>query len=126
MSQGAIAVLLFAGFVFHAPWMIVVTTLLALADAAVGPAEGPVGTLFTRGLGPRLGTPRRTIGSRSTLRDHSIVLAGALLIGTVLVFLGIDWLAWVIALLVAIVAALAGGAGWFLGVEAAARRGRKG
>jgi hypothetical protein len=131
-AQGMLAVLLLAGFVFRNEWLLFASTLLALADAGTGPEHGPVSRVYRRIAAryegkARGGAPVPPIAvSARGLRVHAAVVAGACTAATLLELAGVGGLAWFVALLTAAVAALAGGARWFLGAELLTRDGDDG
>ena len=115
-EQGVIAFVLLVGFTFRAELLIPVVTAVLAASGAVGPRRAPLPRVFSAVIGDRL-EPADTLVDRQTVRLSMLVQTGALLIASLFVFLGLGFLAWIIAL--AVVAAAAFDAATGSWVEAA-------
>ena len=95
---------LLVGFAFGAELLIPVVTVVLAASGAVGPRRAPLPRLFSAVVGDRLEPPDAFV-DRQTVRLSVLVQTGALLIASLFVFLGLGFLAWVVALAVAATAA---------------------
>jgi len=122
LEQGAVAIVLLAGFVFGTPYTIPAAGLLCAADAVLGP-HGPVPAVWTALLADRLGPPRRT-ETASAARLQSLVVTGALALAMLVLLAGAEDLATLVALAVAVVAALETTGLFSVGAELD-RRGRR-
>ncbi len=100
-----VAVVLLIGFTFRAELLIPVVTVVLAVSGAVGPRRAPLPRLFSAVIGDRL-EPADTFVDRQTVRLSVLVQTGALLLASLLVFVGIGLLAWVIALAIVATAAL--------------------
>lgn len=111
VGQTIIAVALVVGFVFSAPVVIPIAMVVVGIGAIAGPANDPLSRLSTslveRGFGHRPGTPRRParLEDPQALRTSTVAEAITLGAATVFVVAGVNSLAWVFGLLVAVVAA---------------------
>ena len=104
-QQGVIALVLLIGFAFRADLLIPAVTVVVAVSGAVGPRRAPLPRLFSAVAGDRLEPPERLV-DRQTIRLSVLVQTGALLIASLFVFVGLDLLAWVVALAVVATAAL--------------------
>jgi len=104
-QQGVIALVLLIGFAFRADLLIPAVTVVVAVSGAVGPRRAPLPRLFSAVAGDRL-EPPETLVDRQTIRLSVLVQTGALLIASLFVFVGLDLLAWVVALAVVATAAL--------------------
>lgn len=115
-NQGILAFALLAGFVFHASWVIPVWGVVLALGAAFGPRYGPFLRLFREVIAPRLGPP-------TTMEDprppRFAALIGTIFLGaaTLLLAGGESGIAWILALIVAGLAALASATGICIGCE---------
>jgi hypothetical protein len=115
LQQGAVTVVLLAGFVFGIPWMIPIAALLPGLDAALV-ARGPTARLWQRLIAGRAG-PARTSDTPTTFRTQSLAVFSALVIATLVFLAGVGWLAAVMSILVAVLAALCATGLFNLGAE---------
>jgi hypothetical protein len=116
VQQGATAVALLAGFVFHVDLVLPIWTLILLIDLVAGPRAGPVGQVF-RLLGERRLRPPRAFHPASRARANALPEAGALTVATLLWAVGIGVLGWIIALVVAAAAAYSAATDTCVGCE---------
>jgi hypothetical protein len=103
-EQGVVAFVLLVGFTFQAELLIPVVTAVLAVSGAVGPRRSPLPRVFSAVAGDRLEPPDAFV-DRQTVRLSVLVQTGALLVASVLVFLGAGALAWIIALAVVATAA---------------------
>jgi Domain of unknown function (DUF4395) len=96
-EQGVLALVLLIGFTFQAELLIPVVTVVLAVSGAVGPRRAPLPRLFSAVAGDRLEPPDAFV-DRQTVRLSVLVQTAALLVASALVFLGVDFLAWIIAL----------------------------
>ena len=96
-EQGVLALVLLVGFTFQAELLIPVVTVVLAVSGAVGPRRAPLPRLFSAVAGDRLEPPDAFV-DRQTVRLSVLVQTAALLVASALVFLGVDFLAWIIAL----------------------------
>jgi hypothetical protein len=120
-QQGAVAVILLAAFVFQLPVLIPVAALLPGLDAVLG-AGGPSRRFWRGVLAARMG-PARTQDSAGAFRTQSLAVFTALVIATLVWLAGLDGLAFVLAILVALLAALCATGLFNLGTELDRRKG---
>jgi hypothetical protein len=99
-EQGVMALLLLAGFAFRAELVIPITTVLLAISGAVGPEREPIAKFFAIGVTERLGPPAE-LADAQTLRLAILVQTGVLLVASLIGFLGLETLAWLVALVVA-------------------------
>ncbi len=99
LEQGAVAVLLLAGFVFSNPWMIPLAAALTGLDAALG-RSGPTPALWRAVVAARLGAPR-SFETTGAARAQALCVFGFLVIATLLVLAGAGTIAAILAVLVA-------------------------
>jgi hypothetical protein len=111
-EQGVVAFVLLVGFTFQAELLIPIVTAVLAVSGAVGPRRSPLPRLFSALAGDRLEPPDAFV-DRQTVRLSLLVQTGALLVASLLVFLGVGVLAWIIALAVVATAAFdAATGGW--------------
>ena len=96
-EQSVLALVLLVGFTFQAELLIPVVTVVLAVSGAVGPRRAPLPRLFSAVAGDRLEPPDAFV-DRQTVRLSVLVQTAALLVASALVFLGVDFLAWIIAL----------------------------
>ena len=120
IQQGAVTVVLLAGFVFQIPWMIPVAAVLPGLDAALV-RRGPTARLWAAVLAERAG-PAKTSDSAGAFRTQSLAVFSALVIATLVFLAGLDWLATLLGILVAVLAALCATGRFSLGSELDRRR----
>ena len=96
-EQGVLALVLLIGFTFQAELLIPVVTVVLAVSGAVGPRRAPLPRLFSAVAGDRLEPPDAFV-DRQTMRLSVLVQTAALLVASALVFLGVGFLAWIIAL----------------------------
>ena len=111
-EQGVLALVLLVGFVFRAELLIPVVTVVLATSGAVGPRRAPLPRLFSAVAGDRLEAPDAFV-DRQTVRLAVLVQTAALLVASLLIFVGVGFLAWIIALAVVATAAYdAATGGW--------------
>jgi hypothetical protein len=115
-QQGATAVVLLAGFVFHLDLLVPVWTLVLLVDLVAGPRSGPVGRLFHLVGGRRLSPPRR-VHPASRVRSNALPEVVILLVASLIQVLGIGLLSWIVTLAVAAAAAYSAATDTCVGCE---------
>lgn len=98
-EQGAVALVLLAGFVFQIELVIPAVTALLALSGAVGPRRAPLARLYAAATRNWL-EPPDSLADPETLRLTAVVQTGVLLLASALVFLGVGGLAWFVALLV--------------------------
>jgi hypothetical protein len=107
--QGVVAVVLLAGFVFRSDWVMPVLAVLLLA-AAASPRVDAFAIAFEAILASRVGTAQLR-DDASAVRFDALVTGIVLGLATGTLALGLGGVAWLLALLVAAVAALGAVAG---------------
>lgn len=115
-NQGALALSLVVGFVFGHSWVIPLWAVFLALGAAFGSRYGPFLRLYADLIAPRLGTPKVLEDPRpprfaATLGAGFLTLASLALVG------GLGFVAWTLALMVAVLAALASVSGLCIGCE---------
>ncbi len=103
-EQGVIALLLLVGFTFQTELLIPVVTALLAVSGALGPRRALLPRLFASTIGDRLERTDALVDVQ-TARLSVTVQTGVLVVASVLVFLDVDFLAWLIALAVVATAA---------------------
>ncbi len=98
-EQGVIALVLLIGFTFQVELLIPVVTVVLAVSGAVGPQRAPLPRLFSAVAGDRLEAPGVFV-DRQTVRLSVLLQTSALVVASGLVFLGLGFLAWIIALAV--------------------------
>jgi Domain of unknown function (DUF4395) len=98
-EQGAVAFVLLCGFVFQAELLIPAVTAVLAVSGAVGPRRAPLPRLFSAVVADRL-EPPETFVDRQTVRLSVLVQTGVLAVASVLVFLDLGFLGWILALAV--------------------------
>jgi cytochrome c biogenesis protein CcdA len=98
-EQGVVALVLLIGFTFQAELLIPVVTVVLALSGAVGPRRAPLPRLFSAVVGDRLEPPDAFV-DRQTVRLSVLVQTGALVVASLLVFVGLGVLAWIVALAV--------------------------
>jgi Domain of unknown function (DUF4395) len=99
-EQGLVALLLLGGFAFRAELVIPITTVLLAISGAVGPEREPLAQLLAFGMTDRM-RPASELVDAQTLRLAIIVQTGILLVASLIGFIGLEPLAWLLALAVA-------------------------
>jgi hypothetical protein len=112
-EQGVVALILLLAFTFQAELLIPAVTALLAVSGAVGPERAPIPRVFVAAVGDRL-EPTDARADRQTLRLTVAVQTGVLLLASALVGLGVGGLAWRIALLVVVTAAIDSATGSWL------------
>jgi hypothetical protein len=115
LQQGAVTVLLLAGFVFSVPAMYPIAAGLTGCDAALG-RMGPTPAVWRLLVAPRVGPPK-TFDRPAAARAQALVVFGALVVVTLLVLAGIGGVATVLAVIVAGVTAACATGLFCLGAE---------
>jgi hypothetical protein len=100
-----VALVLLIGFTFQIELLIPAVTVLLAVSGAVGPRRAPMPRLFAAATRDLI-EPADTLANPYTLRLTVTVQTGVLLVASLLVFLGVGGLAWFIALVVVVTAAL--------------------
>jgi hypothetical protein len=103
-EQGFVAFVLLIGFTFQAELLIPVVTVVLALSGAVGPRRAPLPRLFSAVAGDRLEPPDAFV-DRQTVRLSVLVQTGVLAVASLLVFVGLGGLAWIVALAVVATAA---------------------
>jgi hypothetical protein len=103
-EQSVVALLLLLGFTFQTALLIPAVTALLAVSGALGPRRALLPRLFSSTIGDRLERTDALVDVQ-TARLSVIVQTGVLLLASVLVFLNVDFLAWLIALAVVATAA---------------------
>ena len=98
-EQGAVAVALLVGFTFQLELLIPAVTVVLAVSGAVGPRRAALPRMFSAVLGDRLEPPDSLV-DRQTVRLSVLVQTGALLVASLLVFLDLGFLGWIVALAV--------------------------
>jgi hypothetical protein len=99
LQQGAVTVMLLAGFVFQVEWMIPAAAALPGLDAALG-RGGPTPTVWRLAVADRLGPPK-TLERAAAARAQALCVFGALVVATLLILGDLGGLATVLAIAVA-------------------------
>jgi Domain of unknown function (DUF4395) len=120
LQQGVVTVLLLAGFVFGILWMIPIAAVLPGLDAALVGA-GPTARLWRALLADRV-SPARSSDTPAAFRTQSLAVFSALVIATLVFLAGLDWLATILSILVAVLAAACATGLFNLGAELDRRR----
>ena len=113
--QALIAVIVLAAFVFRQIWILPVLGVLVGAGAAFGPQGNPLHRLFAAWVAPRL-PAARSHEEASALRVQDAFATALLALATLAMVIGLNAVAWIIALVEAGVAAVAATTGVHLGV----------
>jgi hypothetical protein len=103
LEQAIVGVLLLAGFAFRAELVIPITTVLLAISGAIGPEREPIARLLATGLTERAHLPPELV-DRQTLRLAVLVETALLLVASLVGFIGLEPLAWLVALTVAALA----------------------
>jgi len=124
LNQAVLAIGLAVAFVFELRWLVPAFALVLFSGAAFGPRYSPILRLYAELIRPRLGPPAELEDPRPP--RFAAAVGVVFLVGSTLAFLaGASALAWVLALVVAALAALAAVTGICVGCElyvAVARR----
>lgn len=115
-NQAVLAVALLGGFLLDWRWVIPVWSVVLAASAISGARYGPFLRLYASAIRPRLGPPRHLEDPRPP-RFAASVGTGFLILGTVALVAGLPGVAWALALVVAVLAALAAATGLCIGCE---------
>lgn len=113
--QGAVAVILLAAFVFRQIWILPVLGVLVGAGAAFGPAGNPFHRIFAGFVSPRL-SAAKSHEDAATIRLQDVLAVALLGAATLCILIGLDAVAWIVALTEAGIAAVAATTGVHLGV----------
>jgi hypothetical protein len=103
-EQAVLALVLLIGFTFQLELLIPAVTAVLALSGALGPRRAPLPRLFSVVAGDRL-EPADVLVDRQTVRVSVLVQIGVLLIASLFVFVDLDLLAWVVALVVVATAA---------------------
>jgi Domain of unknown function (DUF4395) len=96
-AQGVVAVVLLAAFVFRQIWVVPVLGVLVGAGAAFGPDGNPFHRAFGAYVAPRL-SPVTHHEDAAAVRAQDALATALLGLATVTMLIGVDLVAWVIAL----------------------------
>ena len=107
--------ILLAAFVFRQIWVVPVVGVLVGAGAAFGPPGSPFHRVFTAYVLPRL-SAASSYEEAATIRAQDVLATALLGAATLALLIGLNVLAWIIALFEAGVAAVAATTGSHLGV----------
>lgn len=115
-NQAVLATALVIGFAFDLRWIAPVFAVVLLSGAAFGPKYGPFLRLYAVLIRPRLGPPSELEDPRPP--RFAAAVGVLFLVGATLAFvLGATTLGWILALVVAALAALAAITGICVGCE---------
>ncbi len=115
-NQGVLATALVIGFVFDQRWVAPLFALVLFAGSAFGSRYGPFLRLYAEAIKPRLAPPRELEDPRPP--RFAAAVGVVFLVGATLAFaLGAAVVGWVLALIVAALAALAAVTGICVGCE---------
>ncbi|MBV8949857.1 MAG: DUF4395 family protein [Actinobacteria bacterium] len=123
VQQGATAIALLAGFVFHIDLLLPIWTLVLGLDAVAPPGHGPIGSLYHLVVGDRVGPPK-LVHPASRLRANALPEAAVLVLGSAIMLLGAGVVGWILGLVVAAGAAYSAATDACVGCEMT-RRGRR-
>lgn len=115
-NQGALALSLVVGFVFGVWWVIPLWAVFLALGAAFGSRYGPFLRLYAEVVAPRLG-PATTLEDPRPPRFAATLGAGFLVLASLALVGGLGAIAWILALIVAALAALASASGLCVGCE---------
>lgn len=115
-NQTVLALALAVGFVLDQRWVIPVWAVVLAAGAALGPRYGPFLRIYSAWVRPRLGPPSHLEDPRPP-RFAATLGTVFLAAGMVALLVGAPGPAWVLALVVAALAALAAVTGLCVGCE---------
>jgi hypothetical protein len=104
-EQGVVALLLLVGFTFQVELLIPAVTVLLAVSGALGPRRAPLPRLFAAATADVV-EPADTLVDPHIVRLTVTIQTGVLFLASVLVLLGVGGLAWFIALVVVVTAAL--------------------
>ncbi len=115
-NQACIAIVLLVAFVGNWPWAVPAVAVVILAGAALGPRFGPFLVIYATMIRPRLGPPSELEDPRPP--RFSAFFGTLVLAASTAAFVADQInLAWVLALIVAVLAGLAAGSGICVGCE---------
>lgn len=115
-NQAALALSLVVGFVFGLWWVIPLWAVFLALGAAFGSRYGPFLRLYSEVVAPRLGPPT-TVEDPRPPRFAATLGAGFLALSSLALIGGLGAIAWILALVVAVLAALASVSGLCIGCE---------
>jgi hypothetical protein len=104
-EQGVVALVLLVGFTFQVELLIPAVTVLLAVSGALGPRRAPLPRLFAAATADVV-EPADTLVDPHIVRLTVTIQTGVLFLASVLVLLGVGGLAWFIALVVVVTAAL--------------------
>jgi Domain of unknown function (DUF4395) len=104
-EQGVVALVLLVGFTFQIELLIPAVTVLLAVSGALGPRRAPLPRLFAAATADVV-EPADTLVDPHIVRLTVTIQTGVLFLASVLVLLGVGGLAWFIALVVVVTAAL--------------------
>lgn len=114
-DEGALAVLLIAGFVFGAVWAIPLCAVVFAIGPVFGPANGPFLRLFHSLVRPRLPAP--VLEDSRPPRFAALLAVVILAVASGFLLLGASGLGWILALIVAVASAVSATTGICAGCE---------
>lgn len=115
-NQAVLAATLLVGFALDQRWVVPLLAVVLLLGAALGPRYGPFLRLYAELVRPRLGPPAELEDPRPP-RFAAAVGVACLAAATVAFVAGASVVGWVLALIVAALAALAAVTGLCVGCE---------
>ncbi len=113
-DQAVVSVGLLAGFVFNVAWVIPLFAVVLVIDAVLGHQYGPLLRIWSDLLAPRVGAATNLEDPRPP-RFAAVVGALLLVLACLLLLAGAVGVAWVAALIVAVLAALGAATGLCVG-----------
>jgi hypothetical protein len=119
-SQGVVAIVLLAAFVFRQMWVVPVLAVPVGAGAAFGPGGNPLLRLFAGFVAPRI-SKAVTFEDPAALRAQDVLEVALLGVAILALLISLNVVAWVIALVVAGIAATAATTGVHVGIAVADR-----
>ncbi len=112
--QGAVGLVLLTAFVFGWVWVVPIVALILAPGALLGPRANVAHLAFDRLVLPRLAPADATVAEK-TVQSQDSLLAAALGVAFVLLFIGLAPVGWLLALAAAVVAAIAATSGFHVG-----------
>jgi hypothetical protein len=104
-EQGVVALVLLIGFTFQVELLIPAVAALLAISGALGPTRAPLPRLYAGAVAEWV-EPADTLVDPHTIRLTVIVQTGVLLVASLLMFVGIGGLAWFIAIVIVVTAAI--------------------
>jgi hypothetical protein len=123
VQQALTAIALFGGFVFRLDWLLPIWTLVLALDTLAPPGRGPIGALYRLAAEERAG-PARVFHTAGRLRANALPEVVALVVASLILWLGAGAVSWILGLAVAAGAAYSAATDTCVGCEIT-RRGRR-